>query len=45
MRFRRDVVEDVKDTFHDAEDAVVDLEHKAEDALQPVADTLHVPAW
>ena len=45
MRFRRDVVEDMKEGVHDVEEEIMDLEKKAEEELAPVAETLHVAPW
>ena len=45
MRYRRDVVEDVEEGFHDVEEEVKELEHQMEEELAPVAETLHVAPW
>merc|ERR1711953_1596359 len=52
MRFRRDadgegggVIDDIKDFEHDMEEKVEELEKEAEEAVAPVAETLHVKPW
>ena len=45
MRFRRDVVEDMKEVEENIEEEIKELEHEAEEALAPVAETLHVAPW
>ena len=45
MRYRRDVVEDVEEGFHDMEEEVKEIEHQMEEELAPVAETLHVAPW
>jgi len=45
LRYRRDVVEDVKEFEHNVEDKVVELEHEAEEALKPVAEMVHMKPW
>ena len=51
MRFRRDAEEEggVMDTLKEAEEsvenAIVDTEHKLEDAVTPIADTVGMEPW
>ena len=45
MRYRRDVMEDMKDGVHTVEDEVIKLEEKAEDLLEPVAEKTHMKPW
>ena len=45
MRLRRDVVEDVQEFEENVEEEIKELEHEAEEALAPVAETLHVAPW
>ena len=52
MRFRRDaeeesggVVEDIKEFEHNVEEKFEEIEQEAEEAIAPVAETLHVKPW
>jgi len=47
-RVRRDapdIVGGIKEGFHTVEEKAVDLEHKAEDFLEPAAEKMHMKSW
>ena len=55
MRYRRDAEEEgeegggimasIKNTEHKMEEEIVELEHRAEEALKPVAEMTHMKPW
>jgi len=45
MRYRRDVLEDMKGGVHKVEDGIIHLEEKAEDLVEPLAEKAHMKPW
>lgn len=45
MRFRRDVMEDVKEAEHKVEEEIIHLEEKAEDIVAPAAKKVGMEPW
>ena len=45
MRFRRDVIEDVKEAEHKVEEEIIHLEKEAEDIVAPAAEKVGMEPW